>query len=129
MQGFFAKSKPLEKKESPKKEIRRSDFEQKFKPYVLKRDAILAPVNWFLQRENDIIVIDDEDKAVKRSRCADIQAASDTSVLHSMDVSGRVTPALIMELWLIHVTSTLADHSSQFPSAVLSRSCSFSREL
>jgi chromatin assembly factor 1 subunit A len=51
-----------------------SDFERTFKPFVLKKDADLAPVNWFLEEnhrrrtrgkwfrpERDVIVIDDDE--------------------------------------------------------------------
>ena len=45
-----------------------SDFDRVFKPFVLKKDAELAPVNWFRdarkrkrQADSDVIVIDEDD--------------------------------------------------------------------
>ncbi|KAF6764704.1 CoCAF-1 [Ephemerocybe angulata] len=55
----------------------KSDFEKVFKPFVLKRDSVLAPTNWFKESQKrkrvhhsastdpDIIVIDDEDTPAK----------------------------------------------------------------
>jgi chromatin assembly factor 1 subunit A len=48
------------------------DFEKTFRPFLLKKDASLAPINWFAdirsgkaykgkEKESDVIVIDDDE--------------------------------------------------------------------
>lgn len=41
----------------------KSDYDKTFKPFVIKKDAVVAPVNWFEWRKqsNEVIVIDQED--------------------------------------------------------------------
>lgn len=81
MANFFAKPKVPTR--SPSKETEcpvagpstiQSDFDKFFKPFVLKKDTQLAPVNWFVQSkkrkergsalrlDGNVIVIDDEDE-------------------------------------------------------------------
>lgn len=85
MANFFGKataataspSKSVAPKEggSPRPTNSRSDFQRTFRPFVLKKDADLAPINWFRERrqrerwqrvpsrtEGNAIVIDDEDE-------------------------------------------------------------------
>lgn len=42
------------------------DFSKSFKPFVIKKDASVAPINWFQhqKRMNEIIVIDVEQRSV-----------------------------------------------------------------
>ncbi|KAF8061551.1 chromatin assembly factor 1 subunit A-domain-containing protein [Lyophyllum atratum] len=82
MANFFAKPKNTATRETPLKNAEpsvagpsntRSEFEKSFKPFVLKKDTDLAPINWFLETKNrkkrpspgklhdDIIIIDDDE--------------------------------------------------------------------
>lgn len=49
MANFFAKAKPVPSAPSPgrKASSSTSEFDKVFKPFVLKKDAVLAPTNWF----------------------------------------------------------------------------------
>lgn len=40
----------------------KTDFEKLFKPFVIKKDAIVAPINVFREREKykNVIIIDDD---------------------------------------------------------------------
>jgi len=77
MAKFFAKPKASSPAEvtvavaGPSK--LQSDFERTFKPFVLQKDKVLAPVNWFLaakrrrktsspSNQSDVIVIDSDDE-------------------------------------------------------------------
>ncbi|PIL23817.1 hypothetical protein GSI_13568 [Ganoderma sinense ZZ0214-1] len=89
MANFFGKAKPTataspSKSTAPKESefgspaptTSRSDFQRTFRPFVLKKEAELAPINWFRERrrrdrqkqrlasrtEGDVIVIDDDDE-------------------------------------------------------------------
>lgn len=43
---------------SPEKATSVSEFDKVFKPFVIKKDATLAPVNWFKQNLlNDVVLI------------------------------------------------------------------------
>lgn len=65
MMNFFAKAKTAGlNRESPSKESvtsagagpsteGQSEFQKTFKPFVVKKDARIAPVNWFLERRNN----------------------------------------------------------------------------
>lgn len=77
MANFFAKPKAPTR--APSKEAEgsiagpsTSEFQQTFKPFVLKKDAIMAPTNWFVHTktrkrkgrnasviDNNVIVIED----------------------------------------------------------------------
>ena len=77
MANFFGKAKP-HNQASPTKDANQAagpssienDFQKTFKPFVLKKDAQLAPHNWFLERQkrkpesgathDDAIVIDED---------------------------------------------------------------------
>lgn len=69
-----------------------SEFERTFKPFLLKKDATLAPVNWFAEvragrtykgkeKEQDVIVIDDEDERGARTVQAEAHADEDVQML------------------------------------------------
>ena len=65
-----------------------TDFEKTFKPYVAKKDTVIAPANWFLQPRTrllgrDVIVIDDEDKA----QDAPLQSSANVSYMSEKGVS------------------------------------------
>ncbi|KAI0637175.1 hypothetical protein C8Q77DRAFT_1190004 [Trametes polyzona] len=90
MANFFGKAKPAATSSgspaskasasrdgprgSPGPSTTQTDFQRTFKPFALKKDAELAPVNWFSERKKrerrrrqsgrsvgDVIIIDDED--------------------------------------------------------------------
>jgi chromatin assembly factor 1 subunit A len=73
MASFFGKPKTSSTTTSPSKgptpssSNELSDFDRVFRPFVLKRDAELAPLNWFRdtrrkQRSDaDVIVIDEDE--------------------------------------------------------------------
>ena len=83
MANFFGKPKVGSARASPAQELDcgarpstpQSDFEKTFKPFVLKKDAEIAPINWFLGRKvtfsngakrmakpagKELIIIDDD---------------------------------------------------------------------
>jgi chromatin assembly factor 1 subunit A len=76
MASFFGKPKTPSTTTSPSKgptpssSKTLSDFDRVFRPFVLKRDAELAPVNWFRdarrkqRADADVIVIDEDDAEV-----------------------------------------------------------------
>ena len=73
-----------------------------FKPFVVKKDAEVAPLNWFLDSttnklhrrkgNKDVIVIDDDDAGLKREivdeAMEDIQEV-EPSVVRQMNTRGR----------------------------------------
>jgi chromatin assembly factor 1 subunit A len=74
MASFFAKPKPSSTTTSPSKNLKSSalntlpEFERAFKPFTLKKDAELAPMNWFTDAKRkrqyadaEVIVIDEDD--------------------------------------------------------------------
>jgi chromatin assembly factor 1 subunit A len=76
MASFFAKAKPAPSAPSPSRKASSStaEFDKVFKPFVLKKDAVLAPTNWFkapkrsgprsrstVPESAEVIVIDEED--------------------------------------------------------------------
>lgn len=82
MANFFGKPKTSSARASPVQEpdldpagpsTSQSEFERTFKPFVVKKDAEIAPTNWFLNaktnsahrrqptyNDNEIIIIDDD---------------------------------------------------------------------
>ena len=72
---------------SPKKTQQISDFERTFRPFSLKKDAEIAPVNWFHEVrgkrrsekgkghrvEGDVIVIDDDDDEERKGKDEDVE--------------------------------------------------------
>jgi chromatin assembly factor 1 subunit A len=71
MAKFFTKPKPVPRAAAVVPSARElSEFEKTFKPFVLKKDAELAPINGFLATKerqgrssvpNNVIVLDDAD--------------------------------------------------------------------
>lgn len=74
MASFFGKPKALSTATTPSKgptpltPNTLSDFDRVFRPFALKKDAELAPLNWFQEAKRrkryanaDVIVIDDDD--------------------------------------------------------------------
>ncbi|KZP20865.1 hypothetical protein FIBSPDRAFT_1044651 [Athelia psychrophila] len=65
-----------------------SAFEKTFKPFVIKKDAELAHINWFLRKNKarEVIVIDDDGGAVEEEGTSDdaIQIAYDETALGQM---------------------------------------------
>ncbi|KAI0831100.1 hypothetical protein BC628DRAFT_1352269 [Trametes gibbosa] len=108
MANFFGKTKPAASPHaSPSKPIvlregangspapttSQSDFQRAFKPFALKKDAELAPVNWFRERrrrerrrqrhpQDDVIVIDDDENDVGED--VDMADAQGIESLHSL---------------------------------------------
>lgn len=67
MNNFFSKTRPAAKIDEPVEipSTGKSDFEKAFKPFVVRKNHELAPVNAFLSRaEKDIIVIDDDNDSL-----------------------------------------------------------------
>ncbi|KAK0459570.1 chromatin assembly factor 1 subunit A-domain-containing protein [Desarmillaria tabescens] len=83
MATFFSKPKasaPAPTSSKPETQVASSstttsDFDRMFKPFVLKKDAELAPWNQFLQKrcprgsQDDVIVIDDDDEMSITTTC------------------------------------------------------------
>jgi len=87
MASFFAKSKTSTRipSKQPKSAVAgpsriQTEFEKTFKPFVLKRDTQLAPVNWFVESKKSksdpppvmnlrdgVITIDEEGDSGKKS--------------------------------------------------------------
>lgn len=69
-----------------------SAFEKTFKPFVIKKDAELAHINWFLRKNKarEVIVIDDDGGAVEEEGTSDdaIQIAYDETALGQMTAPG-----------------------------------------
>ncbi|KIY66282.1 hypothetical protein CYLTODRAFT_437492 [Cylindrobasidium torrendii FP15055 ss-10] len=75
MANFFGKKPPAAKPvEAKPVEPTRSDYQRTFKPFVLKKDCIMAPINYFREPRSrsrnssgtadDVIVVDDDDTKV-----------------------------------------------------------------
>ncbi|TRM61784.1 hypothetical protein BD626DRAFT_570490 [Schizophyllum amplum] len=75
MTSFFSK-KPAPRAASlsqPEAGTSQSDFEKTFKPFMVKKDTVLAPVNWYLEPKqlrrrasgtpDDVIVIDEDEES------------------------------------------------------------------
>ncbi|KAL1717346.1 chromatin assembly factor 1 subunit A-domain-containing protein [Schizophyllum commune] len=71
MANFFSKRPAATKpptNSQPEAGSSQSDFEKTFKPFLVKKDTTLAPVNWFLEpkgargTEDDVIVIDEDER-------------------------------------------------------------------
>ena len=78
-----------------------SEFEKNFRPFVVKKDATLAPINWFLEAkkqrksrssvkvEKSIIIIEDDDQIMPSdTEAAMVEAETEESDLNSMPVEG-----------------------------------------
>lgn len=84
----------------------RSDFEKTFKPFVKKRDSVLAPVNWFqtrrarkkpgLAKEPSVIIIDDEETGAQDVQMEAPQPTE--SELAGMTKTGESRDALSLTL-------------------------------
>ena len=64
MSAFFTKAKPRHSASPSVSSIAttsQSDFEKMFKPFLVKKDVSLAPVNWFKAHSVQDVVILDED--------------------------------------------------------------------
>jgi chromatin assembly factor 1 subunit A len=73
---FFTKRQPFKSETlstssgggaSEETSITQSDFDRVFRPFVLKKNMTVAPINWFAKRRKDMIIIDAEDCQVKTS--------------------------------------------------------------
>ena len=78
-----------------------SEFERSFRPFVIKKDATLAPINWFLeakkQRKNcasvkvekGIIVIEDDDlTTLSDAEAPMVDAETEEADLYSLPAEG-----------------------------------------
>ncbi|EGN95488.1 hypothetical protein SERLA73DRAFT_113060 [Serpula lacrymans var. lacrymans S7.3] len=103
MANFFGKVRGTESKLPPREanasagpSSAESDFQKTFKPFVLKKDAEIAPVNWFLECRKkrsskgnvmkdygDVIVIEDEDEHATDKEDPDVEKAGRTERLQS----------------------------------------------
>ncbi|KAF8655980.1 hypothetical protein AX16_002840 [Volvariella volvacea WC 439] len=80
MASFFAKPKASSSSIKPalaSTSDQHSEFEKIFKPFVLKKDTILAPDNWFVSRKKG--------KAATKGQCADVQMTDDLSTMTARD--------------------------------------------
>lgn len=75
MANFFAKGqRPTQSDPKPGSASKQTDYERTFKPFILKKDAVLAPINAFRERPkssasgtaDDVIIVDDDE--VDRTR-------------------------------------------------------------
>ncbi|KAH9901194.1 hypothetical protein C8Q73DRAFT_752237 [Cubamyces lactineus] len=90
---------------SPVPGTSQSEFERTFKPFALKKDSELAPVNWFWEckkrqrarissrYEGNVIVIDDDDDE-RRGEDVEMVDAQDADVLHNLSPKRRIRDIL-----------------------------------
>ncbi len=76
-----------------------SDFERTFKPFALKKGAVLAPVNWFHEckrregrkqarrSQGDVIIIDDDEDS-KADEDVEMAEAQDEDTWHTLPREG-----------------------------------------
>jgi chromatin assembly factor 1 subunit A len=75
-----------------------TDFERTFKPFVLGKDKVLAPVNWFLaakkrrktsshSNRTEVILIDGDDEEIEDVKMQDAHTSEE---LHNMTSQGMV---------------------------------------
>lgn len=112
---------------SPAPTSAQSDFQRTFRPFALKKDAELAPVNWFRERrcrerqqrrvvsrtEGDIIVIeDDEDESEPDNAEPEDVEMLDARDLDSLRPPGTLaltdSPPLVLTLWTDRMRDILA---------------------
>ncbi|KAL1947649.1 hypothetical protein VTO73DRAFT_13373 [Trametes versicolor] len=82
-----------------------SDFERAFKPFALKKGAVLAPVNWFHEckkrerrrrarlSQGDVIVIDDDEES-KADEDVEMADAQDDETWHTLPREERISNIL-----------------------------------
>lgn len=77
------------------------DFERTFKPFLLKKDASIAPTNWFLEvrkgrakttykgkeKESDVIVIDDDDEGESEGERREVVVVVEDEDVQMVDAS------------------------------------------
>src|ERR1700761_8939941 len=84
---FFKTSKPATMKEASGSNSAgpgadgpidlRTDFDKTFQPFVVKKYVQMAPQNWFLQKQRDIIVIDEaSDAPMNDITCSECESTS-----------------------------------------------------
>lgn len=104
MANFFAKPKASTSSRAPSNEVElaiagpsqvQSEFSKSFKPFVLKKDATLAPINWFLKHgkkrrrhvssahANEVITIDcdDGDEEIDMQDCQSTKGQADLGTM------------------------------------------------
>ncbi|CDO70716.1 hypothetical protein BN946_scf184798.g31 [Trametes cinnabarina] len=120
MASFFGKAKPASTsnaspsklatngenaRNSPAPATSQTDFERTFKPFALKKGAVLAPVNWFSERkrreqqkkvsrteDNVIVIEDDGDNKVDED--VDMDDVHSAQILESPDPKERLRDIL-----------------------------------
>ncbi|KAL1748116.1 chromatin assembly factor 1 subunit A-domain-containing protein [Schizophyllum fasciatum] len=80
MANFFSKKPAPPTSSQPEAGSSQSDFEKTFKPFMVKKNTVLAPVNWFLEAKrrkraplgtpDDAIVVDDDALAADEEKRA-----------------------------------------------------------
>lgn len=103
MANFFSKPKNAAASTSKRTEpaaASQTDFDRTFKPFVVKKDATLAPVNWFKRKKENqrkphptpgvIVLSDDEDITTPSQPVAESPMDVDepTPHLESMTIQG-----------------------------------------
>lgn len=114
MASFFGKPKPAASSSasplkagpsrdgangSPGLVTAQSDFERTFKPFALKKGAVIAPVNWFHEckkrerqrqarrSQGDVIIIDDDEES-KADGDVEMADAQDDETWHTLPREG-----------------------------------------
>lgn len=94
---------------SPGPTTAQSDFERTFKPFALKKGAVLAPVNWFHEckkrerrrrarlSQGDVIVIDDDEES-KADEDVEMADAQDDETWHTLPREGLCRFMLILDI-------------------------------
>lgn len=76
-----------------------SAFEKTFKPFVVKKDAEVAHINWFLRKNKarEVIVIDDDGGGTEEEETTDhaMQIAYDETALGQMTAPGSLRETLV----------------------------------
>lgn len=129
MANFFSKKAPITKptvfnamnaKAGPS-EVR-SDFSKTFKPFVIKKDVKLAPINNFLNSRSkskgknvvrDIIAVDDDivDDVVMADPCPatlDVSAMSTKGLGSTVHCHTRIDTSLVREVTIYTIQSTIS---------------------
>ena len=82
-----------------------SDFERTFKPFVLQKDKVLAPANWFLaakrrktsrhSNQTDVILVESDDE-VEDVRMQDVHTSSDLDKMTSQGIFSHLFPDIYL---------------------------------
>lgn len=124
MANFFAKPKASTSSRAPSSEVElaiagpskvQSEFSKSFKPFVLKKDATLAPINWFLKdgkqrrrhvssaHANEVITIDcddeDEERIIVDMACQSAKGQADLGTMSARGLCPDFIKHLPSKAW------------------------------